>query len=121
MNYSSNPKVSQFLEELEVIKPQQFEIIQKVRQIIQVESPEFDERIMYGGIMFTYAGEDFGGVFPYTNHVSLEFTHGASFDDPENLLQGSGKFRRHLKFKSVNEVHISVVKEFVHQSLNKYR
>jgi hypothetical protein len=39
----------------------------------------------------------FGYVNIFTSHVNIGFFHGASFDDPAKLLQGTGKFMRHVK------------------------
>ena len=45
-----------------------------------------------------------GGIYVYKDHVSLEFSQGASFDDPDGALEGKGKNRRHLKFEVVEDV-----------------
>jgi hypothetical protein len=39
----------------------------------------------------------FGYVNVFTSHVNVGFFHGASLPDPARLLQGSGKFMRHVK------------------------
>ena len=39
----------------------------------------------------------FGYVGVFTSHVNIGFFHGASLKDPAKLLQGSGKFMRHVK------------------------
>ncbi len=39
----------------------------------------------------------FGYVNVFTSHVNIGFFHGASLDDPAMLLQGAGRFMRHLK------------------------
>lgn len=41
----------------------------------------------------------FGYVNVFTSHVSVGFFHGASLADPAGLLQGSGKFMRHVKLR----------------------
>ncbi|MDA7949202.1 MAG: DUF1801 domain-containing protein [Hyphomicrobiaceae bacterium] len=42
-------------------------------------------------------------AFAYVNafkaHVNVGFFHGAELDDPEALLEGTGKFMRHVKLK----------------------
>jgi len=50
------------------------------------------------------------GLFCYLqstrNHAALGFQKGASLNDPDRLLEGSGKDMRHIKFKNgatVNE------------------
>lgn len=39
----------------------------------------------------------FGYVNIFTSHVNIGFFHGASLDDPAGLLQGTGRFMRHVK------------------------
>jgi hypothetical protein len=41
----------------------------------------------------------FGYVNVFTSHVNVGFFHGAALPDPAGLLQGSGKFMRHVKLK----------------------
>jgi hypothetical protein len=41
----------------------------------------------------------FGYVNVFTSHVNVGFFHGAALPDPERLLQGAGKFMRHVKLK----------------------
>ena len=39
----------------------------------------------------------FGYVNVFTSHVNVGFFHGAALPDPARLLQGNGKFMRHVK------------------------
>ena len=41
----------------------------------------------------------FGYVNVFTSHMNVGFFHGASLPDPSRLLQGNGKFMRHVKLK----------------------
>ena len=41
----------------------------------------------------------FGYVNIFTSHVNVGFFHGAALPDPARLLQGAGKFMRHVKLK----------------------
>lgn len=42
----------------------------------------------------------FGYVNVFTSHVNVGFFHGAALPDPAGLLEGSGKFMRHVKLKA---------------------
>lgn len=50
-----------------------------------------------GGAAFAY-------VAVYTSHVSVGFYVGSAMADPHRLLEGSGKFMRHVKLRSGAEV-----------------
>ena len=42
----------------------------------------------------------FGYVNVFTSHVNVGFFQGAALPDPARLLQGAGKFMRHVKLRS---------------------
>jgi hypothetical protein len=44
----------------------------------------------------------FAYVNVFTHHVNVGFFQGASLPDPAHLLQGTGKFMRHVKLKPGN-------------------
>jgi hypothetical protein len=46
-----------------------------------------------GDVPFAYVGV-------FTAHVNVGFFHGATLADPSHLLQGSGRFMRHVKLKA---------------------
>jgi hypothetical protein len=116
MKQSQDPKVQQFLDELQEFAPQQYEIVQTARKIVFGQNAEVTERIMYGGIMFT-KDDDFGGIFAYEHHVSFEFTKGYTFADDDKLLEGNGKYRRHLKLKSLADVEEKNLTYYIQQAL----
>jgi hypothetical protein len=41
----------------------------------------------------------FGYINVFTSHVNVGFFHGAALRDPARLLQGTGKFMRHVKLR----------------------
>ena len=75
----------------------------------------------YGGhVMCPNEGDDktfVGGFFSYKDHVSLEFSKGAELNDPDKVLEGSGKLRRHLKLKSASDIFAKDAKSFLIQVL----
>jgi hypothetical protein len=75
-----------------------------------------DESMMYGGIMFSL-DEDFGGIFVRKNHISFEFGNGYTMKDPDKLLEGTGKFRRHLKIIAFSDIEDKKVEFFVRQAV----
>jgi hypothetical protein len=46
----------------------------------------------------------FGYVNAFTSHVNVGFFRGAEIADPESLLQGTGKFMRHVKLRPDLEI-----------------
>ena len=88
-----------------------------------VEQIAHDVRFLpkYGGEVLVHGPESdkkfVSGIYVYKDHVSLEFSQGASFDDPDGWLEGKGKGRRHLKFATVEEVTRKDVEGFLRQAL----
>lgn len=74
----------------------------------------------YGGLLYTLKPAEkegqFCGTFAYKDHVQLAFSLGTSLDDPDGLLQGSGKYRRHLNFSSADEIDEKAVTGFLRQA-----
>ena len=116
MRKSKDDKVQKFLDEI-MIDSDKYNTLNAMREIVFKTYPKTDERIMYGGIMFSIDTEDFGGLFIRKNHISFEFSKGFIMNDPKILLEGSGKFRRHLKIKSIEDVWNKDVDFFVKQAI----
>lgn len=54
--------------------------------------------LMHDGCPVACLGDaPFGYVNVFRSHVNVGFFHGATLADPAGLLQGSGKFMRHVK------------------------
>jgi hypothetical protein len=59
--------------------------------------PDVTELLHDGHPTACVADAAFGYVNVFTSHVNVGFFHGASLKDPAQLLQGTGKFIRHVK------------------------
>jgi hypothetical protein len=75
----------------------------------------------YGGTVFMtdpdIAGSFVGGVFASKAHVSVEFSNGVAFRDPDGVLEGKGKARRHVKLRSLADIDDKDVAGFLAQAL----
>ena len=74
----------------------------------------------YGGTLYTLKPEEkegqFCGVFVYKEHLKLSFAQGHLLDDPDQVLVGNGKYRRHLKFRTEDELDAQQVAGFIRQA-----
>ena len=109
-------KVKALMNKLMMEDFEKYQILEELRKIVHNHFPQVTERMMYGGIMLFDGDQDFGGLFAYKNHVSFEYGAGSTFHDPENFLEGNGKFRRHLKIKSLDDIENKDVNGFVVQA-----
>jgi hypothetical protein len=50
-------------------------------------------------------GAAFAYVAVFRSHINVGFFQGAELPDPERLLEGSGKFMRHVKLRPETKIH----------------
>lgn len=55
----------------------------------------------------------FGYVNAFTNHVNVGFFRGAEIADPKRLLEGTGKFMRHVKLGPGRDVDATALKRLI--------
>ena len=117
MKSSNNEKVQNFLNDLKVVDPLAYSIVLEIRDIIFKVHPEVDEKMMYGGIVFFNKDEMFSGLFARKNHITLEFSNGYLMKDPDNFLEGKGKYRRHLKILNKRDIVTKQTANFIKQAI----
>jgi hypothetical protein len=55
----------------------------------------------------------FGYVNAFTAHVNVGFFLGAAMDDPDSLLEGGGKFMRHVKLRPEHPLDDAALKKLI--------
>ena len=79
--------------ELGAIAREWFEVMRKCGDEVR--------ELLHDGCPVACMGDvPFGYVNVFTSHVNVGFFQGATLPDPARLLQGSGKFMRHVKLRS---------------------
>lgn len=78
--------------ELGAIAYQWFEVMRRC-------GDEVRELLHDGCPVACFGDAPFGYVNVFTSHVNVGFFHGAALPDHAHLLQGTGKFMRHVKLK----------------------
>lgn len=116
MKKSQDTATQKFIDSIAILDTTKYQILQTLRDIVFDNAPNVKERIMYGGIMLAL-NKDFGGIFVYDKHISFEFSNGFKFEDTNNVLEGTGKFRRHLKFRSLEDIETKNTDFFIKQAL----
>lgn len=70
--------------------------------------------LLHDGHPTACAGEAaFGYVNAFKAHVNVGFFRGAQLDDPGGLLEGAGKFMRHVKLSPEREVDAAALKKLI--------
>jgi hypothetical protein len=57
------------------------------------------------------------GVIAYADHIAVEFSKGADFNDPSGMLDDTGKARRHIKLHGFGDITTKNVADFLDQAL----
>ncbi len=71
--------------------------------------------LMHDGCPVACLGDaPFGYVNVFTSHVNVGFFHGAALPDPARLLEGKGKFMRHVKLKPGAATNAAALRALVH-------
>ena len=55
----------------------------------------------------------FGYVNAFKAHVNVGFFHGAALADPDGLLEGTGKFMRHVKLRPGQDINEIALKQLI--------
>lgn len=58
-------------------------------------------------------GDSFCMIPIYTNHLNLGFNKGTLLKDPKKILQGTGKFIRHVPMKTMGDYKNQTVKQLI--------
>lgn len=93
-----------------------------LKELVEDIAPDVRFVAKYGGeVMCPNPESDttfVGGIYRYKDHVSVEFSNGALFEDTDGLLEGAGKKRRHLKLGAVSDIAAKDVRRFIEQALS---
>lgn len=113
-----NKAVFEFMENLEALNPAQYGQVRRILEMVYEINPDTTQAMKYGGIMFSTTQKDLGGIFIRKNHISLEFSLGYMLEDPKKILEGGGKYRRHIKILGDQDIKDKEVKFYLEQALS---
>ena len=111
-----NLEIEKLLEDFELVNPVLVIIMRSLRKMVRKIAPHSEEKIMYGGIIYSIPERMFCGLFLRKNHISVEFDLGYLLNDDDKYLEGKGKYRRHLKIHNEEEIIIKKVEKFIKES-----
>lgn len=88
-------------------------IAQKWFEVMRQCGDEVRELLHDGCPVACLGDAPFGYVNVFTAHVNIGFFHGAALPDPARLLQGTGRFMRHVKLKPGMEANTSALNRLI--------
>lgn len=85
-------------------KPRNRRIIQALRKFVRHKEPALNETVKWGNGCWVGARGPVAYVYSATEYVQFGFFRGAALKDPKRLLEGEGKYVRHVKLRKVAEI-----------------
>ncbi|MEO0273228.1 MAG: DUF1801 domain-containing protein [candidate division WOR-3 bacterium] len=118
-----NKEIKDFFDQF---APEVAEIGKTIYQVTEMKMlPEKKMWIDHADKMITFGTEknmkgEICYIKPLKDSVNLGFFHGANLKDPNQLLQGTGKLLRHIKFKKKENIDINAVEELLETALKEH-
>lgn len=116
---NTTKRVAQFLDDAFSHSHEKAEWMVMVQNLVMDVYPDAQAEIKYGGLVFSTEEALICGIFLSQKHMSVEFGLGYQFLDTDGCLEGSGKFRRHLKIRNVGDIESKQVRYFLTQAFSE--
>ena len=96
---------------------EQQEIARILRKLIRTTAKSLHETTKWGYPCYVGKGK-VCSIMPYPDHVNLALFQGAKLDDPDGLLEGTGKGMRHVKIWSAKDIHKRAVTDLIRSAVS---
>ncbi len=93
--------------------PELRKVVRGLKNLVKATVPGIRETVNAWGIPTFEAEDPFCFYMVGKNHVTFGFHYGTSLEDPQGLLEGTGKNIRHLKLRSLEDLEQKGVKQLV--------
>jgi len=80
------------------------EVLNCIRELLYEVVPEVTEAIKWGVPTFSFQGKNICYIAGFKKHVSLGFYDGTMLNDPQYILNGTGKYMRYIKLRNIQEI-----------------
>ena len=99
----------------------QKKIISAIRKLVKKTAPSLTETVKWGN--GCWIGKEWPVAFLHAkdDHLQFGFFGGATLADPKGLLQGSGKFVRHLKVYTLSDIDETSFSRLIRQAVRQER
>ena len=120
---ANRPIHADFQQVLDIKDDKLVELYQEVRNLILSLSPESNELVYHThALTSVYSitdklGDAFCHIPIYTNHLNLGFNKGSLLKDELGLLEGTGKFIRHVPIRHSNDLNIKGLEKLIKEAI----
>lgn len=92
------------------------EIITALRQLVRQAAPELTEGSKWGGGVWSNGPLPVIYIHVFSDYSHLGFFGGALLEDPGSVLEGKGKFIRHIDLRSPKDISKGVLTPLIQQA-----
>ncbi len=123
----SKARIGTFDDLLQITEEPLRPIVKALRDLVFEVDPNACEVVRLGDRAATYGMgprkmiDGYAYILPYGRWVNLGFYQGVDLADPETLLEGTGARLRHVKMRSLEDVHHSAVRGLIENALAERR
>jgi hypothetical protein len=98
----------------------------KLRELVLANLPDIMELIDIPARMIAYCyGQKYADmictIIPSKKGLKLGFNRGVDLDDPDKILEGSGKISRYVEIKSGKQISSTPLKKLLKRALSAYK
>jgi len=84
--------------------PRNQDVIRALRKFVKRVAPQLQESVKWGNGCWVQGKVPVAYVYSAPDHVQFGFFGGAALKDPKGLLEGEGKFVRHIKLLKTADI-----------------
>ena len=106
-------------EYIDLLGTPQNDVAAQLREIVLTCYPQLCEDIKWHVPVYSLGMTPIVSIERFKAHVNLKFFRGAELRDRWNILEGTGKGVRHLKFRSTEDVDEVKLRELIDQALDQ--
>lgn len=101
-----------------VIPEPQRAVVVALRALLREAAPGLEESVKWGKPVYGRGTANLLSIIAHRAHVNLQVFNGAALDDPDALLEGTGKGLRHVKCRTVEDVARPGVRSLVERAVS---
>jgi hypothetical protein len=92
-------------------------VLRALRSFVATAAPKLVESVKWGNGCWLLAGAPVCYAHVEPDHVQFGFFDGARLEDPQQLLQGSAKYVRHIKLRKAADLDATAFKALLKQAV----
>lgn len=93
-------------------------LIEELKQLIESIAPHLTTSVKWGQGCWLNKDRPVCYIHTEPDYLQLGFYSGSSLDDPHSLLKGSGKYIRHVRIETTDDIDISAFTKLLEQVVN---